>query len=273
MAVTVSGLFIYPVKSLGGISLETARLNERGLEYDRLWMVVDQDGTMVTQRTEPQLALIRTTLDLAQNKLWLNSPQQTLGLPLAGDPRDRRVQVAAWKDRCEAFDQGSEASFFLAGVLGHSRYRIVRMADDFVRPVRNVQQTGQEIEVGFADGYPLLIVSESSLGALNNRLEQKGRPQVPMDRFRPNIIVRGCQPHEEDQWAGISIGQVLLQGVTPCKRCDIVTTDQKTGERGKEPLATLATYRRSGGGVMFGMNYVHLTQGTISLGDEVQELF
>jgi uncharacterized protein len=275
MTITVSGVFVYPVKSLGGISLPQSSLDARGLKYDRQWMVVDEDGNMVTQRQEPKLALIRATIEPEQDALWLNSPKETLRLPLSGNPRAELVRVRVWNEHCEAFDQGSDDSFLLMTVIGKSFYRIVRLSDHFHRR-GSVFPAGPDFEVGFADAYPLLIASEGSLGALNNRLERKGSPLISMDRFRPNIVVRGCNPHDEDEWSRILAGGVELKAVKTCERCVITTVDQRTGSSAGgagEPLRTLAEYRRNERGkVIFGMNYVHLDQGTISVGDEVQVL-
>jgi len=261
VTITVSGLWIYPVKSCRGIALERMELGPRGPLHDREWMVVDPSGRMVTQRERPELALVRPRL--TAEALVLEAPgRKALELSLSpgsGPPRE----VSIWKDRCRAVSQGPAAAAWFGEHLGMD-CDLVRMAPDGHRPVDPRHARPGE-EVGFADGFPLLLLSEASLEELNGRLD---RP-VSMDRFRPNLVVAGCEPHAEDSWRRLSIGGVTLRVATPCSRCVITTTDQATGKRGPEPLRTLATYRTDGRRVFFGRNVIHEGRGGIAVGDRV----
>ncbi len=260
-AVTVSGMWIYPVKSCRGIALERMELGPRGPLYDREWMVVDAAGRMVTQRERPELALVRTRL--APGALVLEAPRlEPLDVPLDRTSGPEHP-VFVWQDRCRAVSQGPEAADWLGSLLG-MECRLVRMAPGELRQV-DLRFARPGESVGFADGFPLLLLSEASLEELNRRLD---RP-VPMDRFRPNLVVSGCPPHAEDGWRRLSIGGLGFRVAKPCSRCVITTRDQATGERGAEPLRTLATYRREGHRVLFGMNVVHEGGGSIALGDRV----
>ena len=247
---TITGLHIYPVKSCRGISLAAAELTVRGLAHDREWMVVDTDGQFVTQRTLPRMALIETVL--TSDALRLSAPGQSDALELSLATRDlplRRVRV--WRDDCDALDEGSEAAEWLSAFLGKA-VRMVRF-DPAHRRLSDHQWTrGKDAENRFSDGYPVLVISEESLEYLNSRLDVA----VPMNRFRPNIVIRGIGPHGEDDNILLHGGGFEIRLVKPCARCSITTVEQMTAEAGKEPLVTLATYRRDAalGGVTFGMN-------------------
>jgi uncharacterized protein len=249
---TLTGLYVYPLKSARGIALERATLDERGIEHDRRWMVVDEQGVFVSQRTHPRLALVATALDGAV--LRLAAP----GLPeLAVEPPvgSATVPVRVWKDDVSASLAPRAACEWVSELLG-ARCRLVYLPDAARRRVAAPYEPARL--VSFADAFPFLLVSEASLAELDRRLE---RP-VPMDRFRPNLVVSGCAPHAEDCWRRIRIGDVPFTVAKPCSRCVVVTTDQSTGERHREPLATLATYRRSGDKVMFGQNLIHEHMGS-----------
>jgi len=262
--VTLSGLNVYPVKSAAGIALTAARVDGRGLAGDRRWMVVDENRSFLTQRAHPRLALVSVALE--GGRLKLTAPgMATLAIPTppAGTPA---VRVQVWDDVCDAVLGGEEAARWLEGFLGLT-CELVYMPDVVHRAVGSLG-TAPAAEVGFADAYPFLLVSEASLADLNSRVE---RP-LPMNRFRPNLVVRGCAPYAEDGWRRIRVGEVTFQVVKPCSRCTTTTVDQATAKRGREPLATLATYRRVGSKVMFGQNLVHERQGWLRLGDEVTVL-
>ena len=247
---TITGLHIYPVKSCRGISLAAAELTVRGLAHDREWMVVDADGQFVTQRTLPRMALIETAL--TSDALRLSAPGQSDTLELSLARRDlplRRVRV--WRDDCDALDEGSEAAGWLSAFLGKA-VRLVRF-DPAHRRLSDHQWTrGKDAENRFSDGYPVLVISEESLEYLNSRLDVA----LPMNRFRPNIVIRGIGPHGEDDADLLHGGGFEIRLVKPCARCSITTVEQMTAATGKEPLVTLATYRRDAalGGVTFGMN-------------------
>jgi uncharacterized protein YcbX len=261
---TVSALWVYPVKSCAGIPLERAEVTDTGLAHDRELMVVDADGSFLSQRSEPRLALVRPTLS-SDGVLRLEAPGvEPLQLELEAEGDRREVEV--WGDRVSAVSLGAVAERWFSSWLGRP-CTLVRMPPDTVRPV-DVDHAGPGHRVGFADGYPFLLLSEGSLDELNRRLEIP----LPMDRFRPNVVVDGCPPHAEDRWRRLRIGEVELRVVKPCSRCSITTVDQATGARGPEPLATLAGYRRWGGKVLFGQNLVHESRGTLRVGAVVDVL-
>lgn len=256
----VSGLFVYPIKSCRGYALDTARLGRRGIAHDREFALT-ANGRVLTQRECPTMALIEPILD--GDGLVISAPGMAALVLRANDTGDRR-QVEVWGDLCVGVDQGDAAADWFTAFLGMT-CRLVRMADDHVRPVDIEALPGRE--VGFADGYPLLLIGEGSLDALNARMP---RP-LPMDRFRPNIVVSGASPYAEDGWDHIRIGQQELRVSKPCVRCVVTTTDQQTGERGVEPLRTLSEYRRSPlGGVTFGQNVAHFGDGNLRVRDAVE---
>ncbi len=266
----LSALHIYPVKSCRGLTVSSAELDDHGLIGDRRFMVVSaEDGLFLTQRTHPRMALIETAL--TKETLTLSSPNHgSVFVPLASSltPQasvTRRVTV--WKSTVTADDCGDEAAEWLTDFLGLP-LRLVRMGGAFQRPI--VKPTAQPGDVvSFADAYPLLIISEASLADLNSRLTD----QLPMNRFRPNLVVAGCEPYAEDTWEHIQINGGVFRNAGPCARCPVTTTDQLTAVRAKEPLKTLATYRRDPEDhtdVNFGTNLIHETKrGTLRVGDAV----
>jgi uncharacterized protein YcbX len=260
--ITVSGLFRYPIKSCAGSALDRAVLDRRGIEHDRRWMVVDAAGGFRTQRELPRMALIHPSIGSGVLTLAAaGMPDLQVGLT-EGGPR-RTVEV--WNDRVDAIDQGERAAEWLTGFLAEP-LRLVRLADDADRRVEQAYAVRAEDQVAFADAYPLLIGNEASLAELNTRLDQP----LPMRRFRPNIVVAGAAAYAEDTWRRVRIGEVDVAVVKPCARCAVTTVNPDTAEKGKEPLTTLATYRRQEGGVMFCENAIHLAAGTLRVGDTVQ---
>ncbi|MGE3600729.1 MAG: MOSC domain-containing protein [Dehalococcoidia bacterium] len=263
---SVTGLFRYPIKSCGGVALAEASVGSRGIIYDREFMVVDATtGLFLTQREIPRMALIRPSVE--DDRLCLDAPGMS---HLSVNPirHGSARSVIVWLDRCPAVDQDPEAAGWLSDFL-KTDCRLVRMAEEHVRRVDRRYAVNVGDQVGFADGYPFLLISEESLADLNAQLSSP----LPMNRFRPNIVVSGGgAPYLEDQWRQIRIGAIDFHLVKACARCVITTTDQATGERGKEPLTTLAGYRRSRRGVLFGQNMVHSGPGTIRCGDPVEVL-
>lgn len=251
---TVTGLFIYPVKSCRGIEVHESRLTERGLQHDREWMIVDAQDRFITQREYPRLALIEPTVDAAA--LVLRAPDRNpLAVPL-GPPGDRRT-VTVWRYTGPAFDQGEEAAQWLSSFIG-SEVRLVRF-DPATRRLCNPEFAGGSgAHTAFSDGYPLLVIGEASLADLNRRLEEQGRGVLPMNRFRPNVVVSGIEAYEEDYVDTFHVGPVRVKLVKPCARCAITTTDQYSGRRGVEPLRTLSTYRMDVrfDGITFGQNAI-----------------
>jgi MOSC domain-containing protein len=266
-SIRVASLFTYPVKSCCGLPHRSVSLDARGPAWDRRWMVVAADGTFLTQRQFPQLAVVQPSLD--DDDLVLRT-DATAGVrvPLRRSAGDR-FRVRVWDDDCEAWDEGDAAAALLSAHLG-TAVRLVRIADDFVRAV-NPDYAPRPAQTGFADAFPLLVVSEASLEELNRRLAERGKAPVPMSRFRPNVVLAGVAPFAEDEWKTVCVGETTLDLVKPCERCAITRVDQARGEvaDAREPLATLATFRRLGQEVTFGRYAIHREPGRLAVGDAV----
>ena len=223
---------------------------------------MDERGGFLSQRRHPRMALISPLL--IPDRLVVRAPgMPDLEVPLEGEHAER-IDVEVWGDAQRGEPVGGYADRWFGRFLG-SPCRLVRKPDDDVRPVESAYARSGD-QTSFADAFPLLLISEASLEDLNRRLESP----VPMDRFRPNLIVRGCGPYAEDGWDEIRAGGAVLRVAEACPRCVITTVDQGSGERGKEPLKTLATYRKSGGEVLFGRNLIHTSPGTVRVGDPVE---
>lgn len=261
MALRLTALNIYPIKSARGISLDASEVDGFGLRYDRRWMVVDENGVFLSQRNHPRMALLEPTI--ADGLLTIEAPVMPPLKTSLNPAAAVSTTVTVWDDVCSATWLGERAAEWFTEFLG-TTCRLVHMPDDAVRPA-NPAFAPAVARVSFADGFPFLLISEESLADLNQRLSKP----LPMNRFRPNLVVAGGEPYAEDGWGRIEIGGIRLQVVKPCDRCLVTTTDQATGERGKEPLSTLATYRKVGGQVMFGQNVVHENTGHLRVGDSV----
>lgn len=259
----VTALNWYPVKSCRGAPLQEAVIGARGIVGDRSFMLVNREGRFLSQREHARMALVEPRL--VGDVLHLAAPGlEAIAIPVLATGLHREVSV--WRDSCDAVDQGDAAARWASEFLGTS-CRLVRIADDMVRVVDREFAVSGNVQVGFADGYPFLLTSEASLADLNSRLAAP----LPMNRFRPNIVVAGAEPFAEDGWKRIGIGDMAFDVVKPCARCVITTTDQATAERAREPLRTLATYRHvRGKGVMFGQNLIHDSTGVIRVGDPVE---
>jgi uncharacterized protein YcbX len=269
MKATIASLHVYPVKSLKGIDLREASATERGLAHDRRWMVVDPAGEFFTQRSHPKLATIWT--DLLEGALELSAPDAGSVLVPFVPPPAPSMRVRVWSHVVDAVPASPEADRFLSEYLG-TPCRLVYMPDT-TRRVSNPQYAGDDKRlVGFADGYAFLATNLASLDDLNARLATKGHPPLPMNRFRPNIVIAGAAPYAEDGWRELRLGEAVLRAAKPCGRCEVTTTDQSSGEvRGPEPLLTLGTYRSSDEfGVMFGLNLVCVRTGKLRVGDAVE---
>jgi hypothetical protein len=253
-SVTVQELNVYPVKSARGIALARVRLAPTGFEWDRHWMVVREDGTFLTQRTHPTLTRILT--ELTSEGLALTAEGfEPLALPFAPQGIGRPVRI--FKDACEGLDQGDEAAAWVSRVLAEP-VRIVRTP---VTPDRRASPefAGPRLApIAFPDGFPILVCNRASLDDLNQRLPEP----LPMERFRPSLVLAGLAPFAEDHIATVEIGPIMLMLVKPCTRCIIPSTDQRTGIRGLDPLPVLRTFRfdRKLLGVTFGENAV-ITRG------------
>jgi uncharacterized protein YcbX len=248
---TITALNVYPVKSCAGIALQQVRIGETGLEHDRRWMVVGPDGHFVTQRELPRMALIQPSLH--ESGIILNAPTMP-PLHVSGLDQSRSMQVAIWRDVCLAWDEGEDIAEWFSRFL-QQPLRLVRFNDERMR-LSNRDWTGAlRAPNHFSDGFPIMIISASSLADLNSRLAVP----LPTSRFRPNIVIDGIDPYFEDEVDELRNGEVCLRLVKPCTRCKITTTNQNTGVvEGNEPLLTLATYRRDLRlkGVTFGQNAV-----------------
>ena len=263
----VSQVNIYPIKSCGGITLDAAEIGARGFVNDRRWLIVDEAWRFLTQREIKEMALIKTAVDF--ECLHLSAPNSS-DFDLAVEQNGERVAVTIWKDSgVGAVDQGDAIAGWLSEYLKH-KVRLVRFADDTTRQVDQTYALRESDQVGFADAYPFLFISEASLADLNTRLDEP----LPMNRFRPNIVVKDAdQAYAEDSWKTIRIGEVVFDLVKSCARCAITTTDQATAQRGKEPLRTLAMYRQGPkGSPLFGQNAAHRSLGTITTGAAVEVL-
>jgi uncharacterized protein len=266
MTITVVEINIYPVKSFGGISVDSVESTLRGLQHDRRFMLVDEQHEFLTQREHPQMATIRTAID--GNNLILSSPfEDSISVPLVPRALPTRT-VKVWSSRAHAHTVSAEADTWLSDYLGVNA-RLVYMPETTERRISPEYAKNSEV-VSFADGYPVLIASIESLADLNLRITAAGGKAVSMDRFRANIVVAGGRPFAEDTWRDFAIGSAGFRGVKACTRCQMTTTDQATGEvLGPEPLRTLATFRDSPKGVRFGMNLLTNKLGTLRVGDEL----
>ncbi len=264
--ITLKALFYYPIKSCAGKPLDVAQVGPRGILHDREFMLVDRAGDFLSQRECPRMALITPHIKI--ETLQLAAPgQETLEIRVVEEGERKRVTI--WKETCETIDQGDQVAEWFGDFLG-TPCRLVRMAQGFIRQVEQEKALRPEDQVGFADGFPFLVTSEESLEDLNWRLDEA----LPMNRFRPNIVLGGSGlPFCEDKLRRFSLGSLILQTVKPCARCTITTTDQATARVGKEPLRTLATFRRGPGGkVLFGQNSIHENLGQLKLGDKLKVL-
>lgn len=261
----LSEIYIYPIKSLGGIRLEKANITTRGLENDRRFMLVDKNGQFLSQREYPQLAIFQTEIKGDFLKITNKKTGQNLKVNLSPNSQSFALSVTIWDDTTTAIEVSQEASEWFSQALGVPA-RLVYMHEESQRKVEsNYALTGDDI-TSFSDGYPILIAGQSSLDDLNNRLENP----VNINRFRPNFVFTDGEPFEEDAWHEFTVGDVRFFGVKPCSRCIMTTIDQETGEKkGKEPLLTLNKYRKAGNKILFGQNVLVSELGTVSVGNDV----
>ncbi|MFG6666303.1 MOSC domain-containing protein [Halomonas sp. HNIBRBA4712] len=270
----ITRLTVYPVKSFKGIDLEQATLTAEGFAWDRRWMLANEQGEFVTQRQVPALALI--SVALTESALVLSHPEAGSIEIALEEPRGPLCEVVVWGDVCKAVEEPDDVNQWLVSALGEALagVHLVRFASDFKRPARALD--GSTAPVHFADGYPLTIGSTGSLAALNEALESRGQAPVPMERFRPNIVLDCPTPWAENDWALIATRDdtIRLAPCKPCQRCRIVTVDQQSADipAPGEPLATLVKLNTqpTRKGAYFGQN-VTISKGqgaTLSLGDE-----
>lgn len=262
MLLTLSEINIYPVKSLGGISVKQSYAGEKGFSYDRRWMITDADNKFLTQRDFPEFSLIGTEFIADGIKLFIRtSPENHVVLPY--ETQGQLVNTQVWDDIVAAVHYSKEADEWISGFI-KSSCRFLYMPESSKRLIPEPFALHEE-SVSFADGFPYLVIGESSLNDLNNRLKDA----LPMNRFRPNLVFNGGSAYEEDEWKYFSIGEVEFKAVKPCARCMITTIDQETAQKGKEPLATLSRYRMKNNQIFFGMNVMAVTTGIIKVEDRI----
>lgn len=260
----LSEINIYPIKSLGGISLQEAKIEEKGLQYDRRWMLINEDGVFVTQRKYFDLALLQVTISSGQLMVTHKAdPSKTISFSLE-EATGETIAVTIWDDTSGGIEVSTAVSEWFSDFM-KMKVRLVQMPVQEKRMVDPRYAPGDEI-VSFADGYPFLIISQASLDGLNEKLEDA----VPMDRFRPNFVFTGGEPHIEDSFGSFYLGETRFYAVKPCARCVLTTIDQQTAVRGQEPLKTLAGYRTIGKKVLFGQNLIHQGSGTVHVGDQLK---
>ncbi|SEA38271.1 MOSC domain-containing protein [Pedobacter hartonius] len=260
----LSELHIYPIKSLGGMSLQQAQLTDRGLKYDRRWMLIDAGGTFVTQRKHFELAMLQVSInDGRLTVTHKKDPAVHISFSL-DETTGISIPVNIWDDQSTGLEVSTLVNEWFTDFM-QMDVRLVQMPADERRLVDPRYAEDNEI-VSFADGYPCLIISQASLDGLNGKLTDP----VRMDRFRPNLVFTGGEPHIEDKFTSFYLGDTLFSAVKPCARCVLTTIDQQTGAKGQEPLKTLAGYRTVGKKVLFGQNLIHKGKGLISVGDQLR---
>lgn len=259
-ALTLAEIWIYPVKSLGGLRLAAAQVLGKGLAYDRRWMLINEAGEFLTQRTLPQLALFQPAMD--GQHLSISFGNDRVEVPKT-ESEGPRLQASVWGDTVWVVRASEAADRWFSRHLRQA-VRLVHFPENSARAVDRAYAP-ESAQVSLADGYPYLVIGEASLRDLNQRTESP----VPMNRFRPNFVVAGSEPYEEDRWNNFQVGSVSFRGVKSCARCVVITIDQQTGTAGAEPLATLATYRKQDGKVYLGRNALAATAGTVREGDKI----
>lgn len=262
--IEVSEIWTYPVKSLKGMAHQTSAIDTRGFLNDRRWMLVDKTGTFLTQRNYPAMALI--AVNIIGNQLLFTAPNKSDLHITIQNTGIENITVNIWEDVCNAVLVSKEADDWFSNFL-HFDCQLVYMPEESLRQVDTKYAPIGAI-TNFTDAFPFLLISEASLADLNSRLEIS----VPMNRFRPNIVIKGTLPYEEDTWKTIRIGEIVFDVAKPCGRCIMTTIDQITAEKNKEPLRTLATYRQLENKILFGQNLLHQNLGSIKVGDAIEVL-
>lgn len=257
---SVAALYVYPLKGAAGISLDASVVEPWGLRGDRRWMLVDETGGFISQRNFPLLC--RIAVEQGDKEITFGFGEDSLTLPIATN--GPRTTVRVWQDDVQAQAVSAEADAWFSERLGRP-CRLVHIPPDAFRQT-HLEYTRPGDRVGFADAFPVLVASEASLADLNARLEHP----LPMNRFRPNLVIGGCLPYEEDEWPAFTLGGVRFRAAKKCGRCSVTTTDQETGEVGVEPLRTLATYRREGKTVAFGAYFVPENEGILRVGEPLE---
>lgn len=263
--IIVTELNIYPVKSLRQVALTESMVEAFGLQHDRRWMVVDEQGKMITQRQQQRLCLIQPRLQAEGIRLIAEGmPDISIEIPM---PTTSQL-VTVWEDSCNAYDAGEHAAKWLSEFLSVN-CRLVYFPDDEFRQV-DLTYANQGDRTAFSDGFPLLLTSQASLDDLNQRLVLNHAEPVTMNRFRPNLVVGGCESFAEDSWKKLRIGDMTFRVVKPCSRCVIPNIDIATAARGSEPAKTLATFRKRDNKIFFGQNVIAENNGKLTIGMPVE---
>ncbi len=258
---TLTQIWIYPVKSLGGVRVKEAKVLPKGLQHDRRWMLIADENRFMTQREHPVLSLFKQTLIPKGVEVSFNG--RTIDIDFDSGLVGDIMQATIWEDSVEVREVSKRHSEWFSDAL-KMHCKLVSFPEKNSRPVDPDYARHQE-QVSLADAFPFLIIGEASLADLNSRLQKP----LPMNRFRPNFVFSGGEPFEEDQWENFSIGRNKFAAVKPCARCVLTTINQDTGEKGTEPLVTLSKYRRSGNKVLFGQNVLAIDHYEVKEGDEI----
>ncbi|HEY5017411.1 MAG TPA: MOSC N-terminal beta barrel domain-containing protein [Streptosporangiaceae bacterium] len=263
----LASVHIYPLKGGRAVDLDEAVVEPWGLAGDRRWLLVDADGQFITQREHPALARLVVSYGPRAGITVSSDGYRSLSVAAPVDSPEL-LKVTVWRSTVLAAAAGPEADSWFSGYLGEP-VRLVWL-DDPTRRAVDPEFGAEGDVVSFADGFPLLVTSSASLGQLGEWLAADGDLPVPMNRFRPNVVVSGYEPWDEDRWRRIRIGAVSFRVAKPCGRCVVTTTDQATGERGRQPLRMLARRRRFGKSLVFGQNLIPDSPGLIRVGDPME---
>ncbi|MCF2447123.1 MOSC domain-containing protein [Dyadobacter sp. CY345] len=261
---TLSEIWIYPVKSLGGVRLKEANIEQRGMQYDRRWMVIDHNGTFLTQRTDPKMALLSIIIQDDGFLIFDKSDRESSAFMPLNPQSNRTINVKIWKDNVQAVTVCNDLDVWLSKHL-EKNVRMVYMPDSSQRMMHAEDSYGPAL-VSFADDFPFLLISQASLDDLNKKLAAP----VTMERFRPNFVVANTMPYAEDQWKDIEIGSAEFLVSKPCERCILINVDQESAVKSTEPLKTLASYRKVDKKILFGQNLTGPGRGIVFEGDDVK---
>jgi uncharacterized protein len=264
----VSQLFVYPIKSLGGFSVQSANITRRGLQYDRRYMLVNAQNQFLTQRSFAAMALLQVAPTSNGFTIFeKHAPSNAIDIPFALHAGNM-VNVQVWEDTCAAIEASAPINNWFSQVL-QTTCKLVYMPEDSLRLVDDRYATSAEDVNSFSDGYPILLLSEASVAEISNRAKQN----IPINQFRPNIVISGVAPFAEDNYNKFSINNTIFFGVKPCARCVVTTINQSTAIAGKEPLKTLATFRKVNNKILVGQNVIpQKNGGLIQVGNSITKL-
>lgn len=264
--ITVSQLYVYPIKSLGGVSLSSVNITDRGFQHDRRWMLIDDKDNFLTQRELPEMALLQVEIHAEGLRVY-HTQKKHQHIHISFETKTtQRINTNIWGVPCRPLLVSEEVDNWFWDILKR-KCRLVYMDDETTVVIDERYNVDNNL-TSFSDGYPILMISESSLTDLNTRTGEV----LEMNRFRPNLVIKNSKPYQEDTFREFIINSIHFYGVKPSARCIITTIDPQTGKKGKEPLTTLASYRSLNNKIYFGENVIAASAGVISLGDEVTVL-